>query len=296
LVGSDATFHGLPFVDSTGPALRLTVQRGPNEGQVIECRRLVTLVGSRPGCKIRLDHPLVSPLHAAIINDGTEVHAVDLVTHRGTRLNDLKMEYERLSDGDVLTIEPWAFGIGLGRTKSSRNNRTPSIALEFAPSVIALEHLESGRVLQPNRAACTVGRRSGCDIQVDDAGVSRAHALLFLHGDHPVVVDLLSRNGTFVNDEPTPFRILKDQDVVRVGNTQFRVRVLVPSTSVPKSKDARDVAPHDIASSPPRKNGMNGSPVQLEDDLIDIQSVEGSQRWQIAEKIKQTAPKRRVAQ
>lgn len=295
MAGSDATIHGLPLVDGGAPSLRLTVQQGPDVGAVIECHRVVTLLGSRPGCKIRLNHPLVSPVHLAIINDGHEIHAVDLVTHHGTKLNDLKLEYERLSHGDVLAIEPWVLGVSVRKGRGASANGTPSIALEFAPSVIALEHLESGRVLQPGRAVSTIGRRSGCDIQLQDSGVSRAHALLFTHGDHPVIVDLQSQNGTYVNDKVVSYRQLADNDVIRVGDSRFQLRVLVPSASKPKSKSASEVPLRPNPAATKTMNGRNGAAAP-EGDLVDIQAVEGSQRWRIADKLEPPPAKRRVAQ
>ena len=295
MTGSEATFHGLPYADAAGPSVQLSVYRGPEEGQPVDCRRVVTLIGSRAGCKLRLDHPLVSPVHAALVNDGVDVYAVDLVSSRGTKLNDLRMEYERLKDGDVLTIEPWAFRVGLRGQGSSADTPSRGLALEFAPSIVALEHMDSGRVLKPHRRVCTIGRRSACDIQVDDTGVSRAHALLFTQSDHPVIVDLLSSNGTFVNDEPAPFRSLADGDVVRVGETQFRVRIVVPTAAEPKTKSARGIVPNGSAPSNPASNGR-AAPAKIEDDLVDIQSVEGSQRWHIADKLDKPNRKRRVAQ
>jgi len=294
LVDRDATSPGVPFSEPTGPAVRLTVQRGSHEGAVIECRRVVTLIGSRPGCKIQLNHPLVSPVHVAIVNDNGEAYAVDLVSNRGTLLNDLKMEHERLSNGDLITIEPWVFRVGIGRGARRTNGNTPSVPLEFAPHLIAFEHLESGRILKPDRKICTIGRRSGCDIQVDDPDVSRAHALFFIHDDHPTVVDLCTRNGTYVNDEPIGFRVLKDKDVVRIGDARFRVCVIVPSAGVPKAKPVDDVTPPGSVRPAGGSNGT-ASPIKLDDDLVDIQAVEGSQRWHIAESVKQPAPKRRIA-
>lgn len=296
MTGSDATIHGLPYVEAAGPSLTLTVAEGPDQGQVIPCRRIVTLIGSRAGCKIRLNHPLVAPVHVALVNDGSDVYAVDLVTRHGTMLNDLRMEFERLSDGDMMFIDPWLFRIGVDRRRAGGEPDAP-IALEFAPNVIALEHLESGRILRPNRKVCTIGRRSGCDIQVEDASVSRAHALLFMRGDDPVVVDLLSRNGTSVNDEPVAFRALRDHDVIRVGDARFRLRIVVPSAGNPQSKPARDVTPPGTSAPPAGGNGRPDA-TPPEKDLIDIQAVEGAQRWHIAEKLEQTqaaSAKRRVA-
>lgn len=295
MTGSEATFHGLPYVDATGPSVRLSVHEGPNEGQSVDCRRVITLIGSRSGCKLRLDHPLVAPVHVAIINDGAQVHALDLVTNRGTKLNDLKMEYERLKDGDLVKIDPWVFRVGLNTKGASDDTPSRGMRLEFAPSIVALEHLDTGRVLKPHRSVCTIGRRSACDIQVEDNGVSRAHALLFKLGDDPVIMDLLSRNGTFVNDESVSFCVLKDGDVVRIGDTRFRLRIVVPASEAPKSKNAREVLPQ---KTPPPGSSSNGrgTSIKPEEDLIDIQSVEGSQRWHIAEKLEKSAPKRRVAQ
>jgi len=205
------------------------------------------------------------------------------------------MEYERLSDGDLLMIEPWVFRVGLRSQGSNADTPSRGVALEFAPSIVALEHVDSGRVLKPHRNVCTIGRRSACDIQVGDAGVSRAHALLFKRGDHPVIVDLLSSNGTFVNDEPVSFRELIDGDVVRIGETRFRVRIVIPAADAPKSRNARDVVPKDARRANPASNG-HADPVKPEEDLIDIQSVEGSQRWHIADKLDKSNRKRRVAQ
>ena len=293
MTGNEATLHGAPYTDSAGPSLSLTVEQGPQAGCVVECRRVVTLIGSREGCKVLLKHPLVAPVHVALVNDGVEVHAVDLVTDRGTLLNELKMEHERLSDGDALTVDPWVFRVSLRNGDHSGNGRPRNIPLEFAPQLIALEHLNSGRILQPNRKVCTVGRRSGCDIHVDDRAVSRAHAIFFLHGDKPTVFDLLSSNGTLVNDEPVCFRALEDQDVVRIGDARFRVHVVVPSTGTPKSKDALHITPPGTRPPPPDSNGARQDVDPEPDmDLVDIQAVEGSQRWRIADKLEKASGKR----
>jgi len=64
---------------------------------------------------------------------------------------------------------------------------------------------------EPGRAV-VIGRERDCDLCLPDAGVSRRHAKIDWEGERPVIVDLESRHGTFVNsiriepNEPLPLR------------------------------------------------------------------------------------------
>lgn len=70
-----------------------------------------------------------------------------------------------------------------------------------------------------------VGRSPESDIIIDDESVSLLHARLFQNVSGEVkMADAGSRNGTFINDEPTPTQgkgpltILNPGDRVRLGN------------------------------------------------------------------------------
>jgi DNA-binding CsgD family transcriptional regulator len=69
-----------------------------------------------------------------------------------------------------------------------------------------------------------VGRGVGVDIQVDDESVSRRHACFRLVEDAPVVEDLDSRNGTWVNGHaisaPAPLAL---GDRVVLGDCEFEL-------------------------------------------------------------------------
>jgi two-component system response regulator AtoC len=69
-----------------------------------------------------------------------------------------------------------------------------------------------------------VGRDEKVSLHVDDPTLSRRHAEITLKGDRPVVADLGSTNGTFVNGRkiggPTE---IGHGDVVRLGSTQIGV-------------------------------------------------------------------------
>ncbi|MBE3099318.1 MAG: FHA domain-containing protein, partial [Planctomycetes bacterium] len=64
----------------------------------------------------------------------------------------------------------------------------------------------------------TMGRRTGSDIVVSSAGVSRDHAQIAREGERYVLRDRGSRFGTFVNGEPITERELAHGDAVRLGD------------------------------------------------------------------------------
>lgn len=65
-----------------------------------------------------------------------------------------------------------------------------------------------------------LGRSSQCDVHIDEDGVSRRHSQLEITPEGTVqIVDLESRNGTFVNGEQVSRRTLSDGDKIQIGTT-----------------------------------------------------------------------------
>ncbi len=71
----------------------------------------------------------------------------------------------------------------------------------------------------------TVGR-GDADVRVDDPLVSRVHVEIERVLDRVLLKDLESTNGTFVNDRRVSAEFLTEGDVVRVGNTRLKVRLV----------------------------------------------------------------------
>ena len=67
-----------------------------------------------------------------------------------------------------------------------------------------------------------IGRSEESDVFLVDPSVSRTHAVVQVDGVEPVVRDLGSTNGTFVNGERIEARQLKDGDELMFGNTRMR--------------------------------------------------------------------------
>lgn len=276
MTGESNCTQSIPALADSAPVVHLILQKGHQAGLRIRCRNLVTIIGSRPGCRVTMPGKNVSPVHVAICCDGNKVLAIDLMTPHGTLLNGLKMEHEELGDGDMLTIEPWVFRVEIVKTEANGNGDLHLVDFEPAPSVVAFEHLDSGRILQPNRKACILGRRQGCDITVADPNVSRVQALIINDEKRPSIVDLLSRNRTTVNGAPISHCVLKDGDVVGAGESEFKVRIVGSKMGERATKKLKVMPAVSIAPQ------IDADP---EIDLIDIQAVEGKQRWTVADNL-----------
>ena len=83
----------------------------------------------------------------------------------------------------------------------------------------------------------SIGRLPDNTIVVDNPAVSGRHARVFREGDHYVVEDLKSTNGTFINDKPVARHTLVDGDVILIGKhaLTFSVADGDEATAVPRA-------------------------------------------------------------
>jgi len=68
-----------------------------------------------------------------------------------------------------------------------------------------------------------IGRSDFADVAIDDDFVSKLHAVLLLYSDALVLLDLNSANGTTVNSIKVSKTILKDDDIISLGNHRLKV-------------------------------------------------------------------------
>ena len=67
-----------------------------------------------------------------------------------------------------------------------------------------------------------IGRSESANIELDDDAVSRNHALIVDAGDHVMLKDLDSTNGTYMNDARVSEVHLKEGDLFKIGGTIFK--------------------------------------------------------------------------
>jgi hypothetical protein len=77
-----------------------------------------------------------------------------------------------------------------------------------------------GRTKRVDKRQFTLGRSRDCDIQIEDANVSRRHAEVRQEGSSYWIVDLDSTNGIEVNGRPVKRAKLEPGDSFTVGETE----------------------------------------------------------------------------
>src|SRR5439155_4175376 len=98
--------------------------------------------------------------------------------------------------------------------------------------------------------------REGAGITIDDAEVSRSHAVVRPADRSLEIIDTGSANGTFVNGERIAApRCLRDGDLVRIGQTVLRVET---STQKRQSADAGTLISPNLTVVSPRVDGEQG--------------------------------------
>ncbi|MCK4658383.1 MAG: FHA domain-containing protein [Phycisphaerae bacterium] len=125
------------------------------------------------------------------------------------------------------------------------------------PTLYVLRGPDKGRTFQTPNVPVIMGRQSD-HIPLTDNAASREHAVLKPDGDHWVITDLNSSNGTYVNGqhirEPTP---LKHGDQIKIGST-----LLVFGGDDSIERFSRPMLPHDLveyAETGTSERGMDSS-------------------------------------
>lgn len=278
MAADSSASHELPIIAESAPLLTLIAAEGSGQRR-IPCRRAVALIGSKEGCKVRLKHPRICPVHAAIVQTGSAAYALDLMSRKGTLLNHLKLRNEQLRDGDVLSVGPWSFGVEV-IAPALDSSRVDLLEVDSAPVGVVLEIGEDQR-FEPPHPVCLIGRQAGCDLVLTDPSVSRAHAVLLMSHGRPAICDLLSTNGLSVNDRPVTFHFLSDGDVLTFGATQAVARIVAPKPDSGPPVNGKAAGPTPAPLAPPAG-----------DDLVNIRDTEGTSRWEIVDHLERAKRKR----
>ena len=83
---------------------------------------------------------------------------------------------------------------------------------------------ENGKVIDINKEILIAGRSHEADVQLVSTKCSRTHALIRLEGNALTLIDLRSKNGTFINKirmTPNTGQSLRDGDEIMFGDQVF---------------------------------------------------------------------------
>ncbi|MCI0586562.1 MAG: FHA domain-containing protein [Planctomycetes bacterium] len=89
---------------------------------------------------------------------------------------------------------------------------------------------------------CVLGRAAHCSVRIDEESVSREHARLYERDGAWHVVDLNSRNGTFLNGRRVTKGEVRPGDELAVGRVRLRFAADAPEEAVVEEIELEDLA------------------------------------------------------
>lgn len=118
-----------------------------------------------------------------------------------------------LDDVDRTTIFSVSSAVGLDENSK-----------KLVMGYVSKQFKKSGAVTKTDKGNEAIGGFvRGPDIQVRDGAVSRLHAMIFFDGSGSVgILDLVSKNGTYINGAEVESKLLKKGDLVAIGGTKIR--------------------------------------------------------------------------
>lgn len=109
---------------------------------------------------------------------------------------------------------------------------------------------------------CVIGRDTDVDLRIPVGTVSRQHCEVRIDDDEPVVRDLGSSNGTFLNGKRVTESVIDAGDLLRVGPTTFTVVVDgIPDVVTPPSEHEPEPDGSSMMEMPARPGPATGSGV-----------------------------------
>ncbi len=222
----------------------------------IEGNRFV--IGRDPSqCDLVLEPTIVSKVHAVIeIDAAGRALVTDLQSRNGTFVNGAPVTRAEIRDGDTVSFGP---GGNVAFTYRAAPAVTPPASRPFPHPPAAPEQRDFYPAnWQPSHAPpmensysaasvvmragekpiIRIGRAPDNDIVLDAPGVSRYHATLtYTAAGQPIIADLGSTNGTFVNGEPVREpRQTSERDLVSIAGFLLRI-------------EGRNIKRHDLSLS-----------------------------------------------
>ncbi len=136
---------------------------------------------------------------------------------------------EGKNKGEVIEIEKGscrAVGRSLDETEKTRAFSVASAvtldeqAKKLVVNYIAKQFRKEAPATSEEGSLGTFRRMA--DIYLRDSAVSRLHAMIFYDESGIGILDLVSKNGTFVNGIEVESKLLKKGDMIMIGATKFR--------------------------------------------------------------------------
>jgi type II secretory pathway predicted ATPase ExeA len=116
---------------------------------------------------------------------------------------------------------------GVATLKQPSSKRGPARSGNSVPQLILTCRGKTLKRMAADRSRLMIGRNEHSDLRIVDDFISRHHATLLRKGGATIVVDLKSRNGTFVNGKRISRQVLINDDIISLGD--HRIKFIDPA-------------------------------------------------------------------
>lgn len=205
-------------------------------------------IGRAPGCEILLGGAGISREHAKIVQQGTKFHLIDLESSNGTFLNGHRVQpHEKtlLRHHDQITVRSYhlrfleetnAFSESLREEEEKTDANILEVKLlkkildavdaDKHPSIEALNGTTQGKrfLLTEENEELILGRDPACQLHIPEEVISRQHAKIVRRWGGIALIDLESKNGTYLNNKKIQEEMLHDGDRFACGTVVFLFR------------------------------------------------------------------------
>lgn len=96
-------------------------------------------------------------------------------------------------------------------------------SLQDLPKLLITRNGKTLQEIELDASKSLVGRSSLSDVFIDDEFISKHHAMFVRANGALHILDLNSRNGTYVNSQRVKTRVLRHEDIISLGNHRLKV-------------------------------------------------------------------------
>jgi len=226
------------------PTFTIT-HRTTGKKEVIKINRDSIIVGRDHDVDLFLQSTTVSRHHAELIKIDRDYFLVDLNSGNGTALNGRVIksgEKNILKESDLIRIEDYEIKLSFDthRLIEDDEENTDSGIIEIKMikkvlSVLDADKLPSFEVVSPTALKTKInfsedmqefiiGRDKNCQLSIASDVVSRKHCVCEKKWGGITMRDLNSKNGTLVNNTTIEEKLLKDTDMITLGDIKIIFR------------------------------------------------------------------------
>jgi pSer/pThr/pTyr-binding forkhead associated (FHA) protein len=264
------------------------------------------ILGRDASSDFQLPLPTVSRHHARISESDHIYFVEDLGSSHGSKLNGKSLvakDKKVLRNGDVIELTKAKITCAIDAEKVASEDPEEGSGKGAARAVQGIlgrlgevkegsaylrclsgKHNGLQLTLVGARTEWSLGRSQDCELVLDDANVSRRHAVIRKDWSGYVIEDLGSKNGLVLNEQRVErSRRLKSEDEIQIGPIKlvfvdpdaYLLDALkaVPGFEVEDSlSDGGEAAPQDGVGVGPGEGGIDGEPLPADepDELADL--------------------------